>query len=82
MKEIYLPKHLFIDKFNDTITKQLNIKLVPKLLNDVPPVLKDLKSLINSNTVLNKTKLSNLKHKFNRINVERCNSWEEFKFPN
>nr|YP_009739368.1 hypothetical protein [Tricholoma bakamatsutake]QIC20212.1 hypothetical protein [Tricholoma bakamatsutake] len=81
MKEIYVPKHLFIDKFNYTVTKPHNIKFISKLLNDVPPVLTDLKSLINSNTVLNNTKLCHLIHKFNRINVDRCNSWEEFKFP-
>nr|YP_009739367.1 LAGLIDADG homing endonuclease [Tricholoma bakamatsutake]QIC20211.1 LAGLIDADG homing endonuclease [Tricholoma bakamatsutake] len=45
MKEIYIPKHLYFEYYNDAIK---SIKLVPKLLNDLPLVLKDMKSLINN----------------------------------
>jgi hypothetical protein len=48
------------------------IKLIPKLVNDSPQVIKDLTSIINPSTVLNNIKLSHLINKFNRINVDRC----------
>jgi hypothetical protein len=66
MKEIYIPKHLFSIQVNEFFIKYFNIKLIPKLINDSPPVIKDLKSMINPNTVLNNVKLQHL------INIDRC----------
>lgn len=72
MKEINIPKHLFSIQVNEMFIKYFNIKLIPILINDSPPVIKDLKSMINSQTVLNNIKLQNLINKFNRINIDRC----------
>jgi hypothetical protein len=72
LKEIYIPKHLFSREINDLFIKQLNIKLVPVLMKDNPQIIKDLKSMINSRTVMNNTKLSHLINKFNRIIIDRC----------
>jgi hypothetical protein len=71
-KEIYIPKHLFSIQVNEMFIKYFNIKLIPILINESPPVIKDLKSMINPNTVLNNVKLPHLINKFNRINVDRC----------
>jgi hypothetical protein len=70
-KEIYIPKLLFSIQLNKMLIKHFNIKLIPKLVIDSPPVIKDLISMINPRTVLNNTKLSHLINKFNRINVDR-----------
>jgi hypothetical protein len=51
--------------------QNFNIKLIPKLVNESPQVIKDLTSMINPTTVLNNIKLSHLINKFNRINVDR-----------
>lgn len=71
-KEINIPKHLFSIQVNEMFIKYFNIKLIPILINDSPPVIKDLKSMINPNTVLNNVKLPHLINKFNRINIDRC----------
>lgn len=71
-KEIYIPKHLFSIQVNNMFIKIFNIKLIPILISDSPPVIKDLKSMINSNTVLNNIKLQHLINKFNRINIYKC----------
>ena len=72
LKEIYIPKHLFSIQTNEMFIKHFNIKLIPILIKESPPVIKDLKNLINSNTVLNNNKLSYLINKFNRTNIDRC----------
>jgi len=72
LKEIYIPKHLFSIQTNEMFIKPYKIKLIPILINESPPVIKDLKSMINPNTVLNNNKLSHLINKFNRINLDRC----------
>lgn len=78
-KEIYIPKHLFSIQSNKMMEQNFNIKLIPKLVNDSPQVIKDLTSMINPSTVLNKIKLSHLINKFNRINVDRCIKFIESK---
>nr|YP_009739467.1 hypothetical protein [Tricholoma saponaceum]QIC20311.1 hypothetical protein [Tricholoma saponaceum] len=49
-----------------------NTDLIEKSINDSPPVIRDLKSMINPKTVKNNIKLSHLINKFNRITLERC----------
>lgn len=72
IKEIYVPKHLFSKPVSEFLEKSLNIRLIPILMKDNPQIIRDLKSLVNSNTVLNNTKLSHLINKFNRTNMDRC----------
>jgi hypothetical protein len=71
LKEIYIPKHLFSIQVNEMFITKLNIKSIPILINLSPPVIKDLKSMINSNTVLNNIKFQHLINKYNRINLEK-----------
>ena len=49
-----------------------NVDLIDLSINDSPPVIRDLKSMINPKTVKNNIKLSHLINKFNRITLERC----------
>jgi hypothetical protein len=60
------------------ITK-LNIKLIPVLMKDNPQIIKDFKSMINTRTVMNNTKLSHLINKFNRINIDRNMNLRSYK---
>lgn len=72
VKEINIPKHLHSQVLQGMMLSRFNIKLIPTLMDGNPPIIKDLKSMLNYRTVLNEIKLSHLIHKFNRINVDRC----------
>lgn len=57
LKEIYIPKHLFSKGINNIKYKQFKTNLIPKLIDEIPPIIKNLKTMIINNTVINNTKI-------------------------
>nr|YP_009739447.1 hypothetical protein [Tricholoma saponaceum]QIC20291.1 hypothetical protein [Tricholoma saponaceum] len=69
MLDIWEGKKTFI---SDGYKSKFGIEFIEKSVVDSPPVIRDLKSMINPKTVKNNVKLSHLINKFNRITLDRC----------
>ena len=70
---VNIPKNLhgILDRISELTLNQYNIKFIPYLAEDLPPVINDLKSQLNFKSIQNQPDLDQRIIKFNNLNLKR-----------